>query len=153
LVKFSQHLDFENEQHRRILDAWKWNEMSEHEQSLKKIEAGQYPRGDAARMIERLDLYFFYLQSRETHEAAISHMLEMWMYGASDHFYDLYFDRAPWQLRRLASLAMAIGRPWGKDPNFCFGKEHYDELFELWKEATVAVDQQFSGRDVHWGEW
>lgn len=153
LVKFSQHLGYGETYHSAITAGWRWLEMTPEEKQQKIQESEEYPRGDAAGFMQSLGVAEIYTEAvSNTPEHAISRMLEMWMYAAADHFYELD-DKAPQALKDLASLALRMGRPWGGDIGKVWGKEDYDRIFDLWKEATLQVEAQLGVRDAAWGEW
>jgi hypothetical protein len=81
-------------------------------------------------------------------EDGFSRAVEMWMNGASDHFYDLD-EKAPPTLQKLARLALEIGHGF-KDQTYT--QATVDEIFQLWQEACMEVDKML-GVTADWGEW
>lgn len=82
-------------------------------------------------------------------QRALSREIEMWMNGASDHFYDLDRERAPQALCDLADFTLDIGHGF---KNTQWTKADWYRVHELWREACIAVDRQL-GTEPDWGEY
>lgn len=75
--------------------------------------------------------------------------LELWMNGASDHFYDLDRQRAPKSLIQLADLTLEIGHGFtGKN----YTEKDYQQILKLWKKSCIAIDKKLN-TNPDWGRW
>lgn len=144
LAKFSEHLW--NHFYERVQNAIRWQEMSVADRIERENEAARFPRGDAARFISNVKSAFSGI--RDSPEQDISMQIEMWMNGASDHFYDLD-EKAPPALRELAELSLRIGHGFTGET---WTKETVTRIRELWEQACLEVDAML-GVEAEWGQW
>lgn len=135
LAKFSEHL--RDSQYQRILTRNWWAELDEEKRQQQRAEAARYPIGDAARRL---------LDVRDDFD--LSGSIELWMNGASDHFYDLA-PNAPDPLKELAALTLRIGHGFTGE-TWTMG--HVERIRELWQASCLAVDAML-GVEADWGSW
>lgn len=145
LAKFSEHLW--NDMYERVCNLVWWEELPEEKREQQRQEARKFPRGDAARRM--LTVESFGLFAERSHAENLSRAIEMWMNGASDHFYDLDRERSPDCLVALADLALRIGhgftdRTWTWDD--------VKLLRELWRKSCIELDRRL-GTEPDWGQW
>lgn len=143
LAKFSEHLW--NDHYERIRHMAWWAALDETKRQQQREEAARFPVGDAARRLAAVH----FLTYQDTPEKALSRQIEMWMNGASDHFYDLDKERAPEPLRELGSLALRIGHGFTGET---WTMEHVERIRDLWKQSCLALDERL-GTKPDWGQW
>lgn len=156
LVKFSEHLAggatvFDE---RQIWEYANWLEMTDDEREAKKREAVVYPLGDASELVKKMRSIENVYEKNGGPIGAISRLIEMWMNGASDHFYDLDRSKAPESLIELADLTLEIGHGFGLGPQgrTSWTMEDVKRIRELWKKSCIAVDEML-GTKPEWGDW
>lgn len=145
LVKFMEHMGghwFE-----RVRDAHYWMGLTPSEREVRIAESEQFPNGDTAKRIANAQSVFL---MREPMPKAISHAIELWMNGASDHFYDLDKRNCPEPLKELATMALEIGHGF-TNRTWDFEKT-YNELWRLIRESALALDTNH-GVPNDWGQW
>lgn len=149
LAKFSEHLWGGPAFSERTLHAYvRWQEATPERRAAWQQEAARYPTGDAAEFMRQIGVAKVSEVVRGTPERVISHVIEMWMNGASDHFYDLDRERAPQPLVELADLTLTIGHGFTGQT---WTMEHVEWIRELWKDSCMALDQLL-GTHPEWGE-
>lgn len=151
LVKFTEHLGngasvFSEGQIYRYAE---WVEMPREEKNRIMSEAVKYPHGDSATLLREMESIELTKDIWKTPEKHISHLIEMWANGASDHFADLDREKAPACLCELADLTWAMGhgftdRIWTLDD--------LKHMRKLWKESCIALDEML-GTKPDWGQW
>ena len=139
LAKFSEHLS--NDWARRIARFQWWSELDDAQRDRKRVEATKYPRGDIARWL--LDVEIGNIME------GLSHLIELWANGASDHFYELD-DRAPAPLKELAAFTLKIGHGFSGEE---WTWDDWQTIWRLWEESCLAVDRQLGVEEPDWGEW
>jgi hypothetical protein len=144
LAKFSEHLhEHGTFSERTIREFARWTPK---EKARCQQEAAGYPHGDSAAKLRRMRVAE--VMGDGDSAAALSSMIEMWMNGASDHFYDLD-PAAPAPLRELADLTLRIGHGFTGER---WTIETADRIRSLWQEACLEVDRRL-GVDPDWGEF
>lgn len=146
LAKFSEHLGDSGIYSERMIN--EFAEWTPEKQAHCETEAARYPHGDAAQKLARMSVAT--LSSGDQDRAAtLSHMIEMWMNAASDHFYDLD-ESAPAPLKELAELTLEIGHGFtGKR----WTLHHVKKIRDLWELSCIAVDERLGVKDADWGSW
>ena len=130
------------------MDIREYDRWTEAEAARRAEEAQRFPMGDSAAKLARMALFESHGE-RTGKERAIAMAIEMWMNGASDHFYDLDRERAPAVLCELADLTLKIGHGFSDET---WTIETVDRIRELWRESCLAVDRQL-GTEPDWGSW
>lgn len=144
LAKFSEHLW--NDHVDRIRDAERWSKMDADAKARERGEAAAYPSGDAAKRMMNVEMAEHVYDGADK---AISRLIEMWMNGASDHFYDLDREKAPPTLIELADLTLRIGHGFTGET---WTMDHFQEIRDLWRRACLEVDALLNVK-ADWGEW
>lgn len=146
LVKFSEHLSnfWESQVHHAI----RWTKMTDAQKQQESAEAIRHPYGDAANRMNDVKIVLGGLPDY-TDERKISHYIELWMNGASDHFYDLDREKAPPSLIKLADLCLTIGHGFTGD---IWTENDLKMIRHLWKQSCIEVDKML-GTKPDWGQW
>jgi hypothetical protein len=141
LAKFSEHLNdrwYEWAKH-----AAQWSLLSKADREHHLEEAKKFQHGDSARLVSSVALYL------DTADFGLSHNIEMWMNGASDHFYDLDRTKAPKPLCELAALCLRIGHGFTGEK---WDWKTVEKILQLWQDSCLAVDKKL-GVESDWGQW
>src|SRR5262252_964423 len=133
LCKFSEHLVEHGPFSERMIR--EYADWTPEQRQRDMVEAGTHRFGDSAQRLARM-------ASAEAMGGGdkvrgISRMIEMWMNGASDHFYELD-EMAPPALRQLGSLCLEIGHGY---TDRTWTLEHVREIRRLWQLACLEVDR------------
>lgn len=147
LVKFMEHMN--NSWAHRVADAYRWSLMTPQARAVMEREAERFPHGNYARLVANVRSVFISGENRMARD--ISHAIEMWMNGASDHFYGLDRSRnCPDPLIELAHFTLAIGH--GFTDNVWDYEKVVEKINRLVQESALALDES-----LHvvgdWGEW
>ena len=98
-----------------------------------------------------------YIKIYKTEENVLSHLIQMWANGATDHLYDITVPKK-WQetelgtkIRLLQKLGLEIGHGFtGKT----YRIEHLNRLHQLTREIALLIDQSIGLKQIaDLGEW
>ncbi len=146
LAKFSEHLHEHGPYSENVIREYaRWDDDA---RERAEAEALRFPRGDAVQKLRRMAAMEVGAKYGGR-DSAISRAIQMWMNGASDHFYDLDRDRAPAPLIELADLTLDIGHGF---TGATWTIATVDRVRDLWRQSCLAVDRAL-GTEPDWGEW
>lgn len=149
LAKFSEHLWGGGGAYTEeiIHDFNRYVEMPERRRDKEREEAAQYPSGSSAAFLRNVDIAG--LGEGMTPERTLSHLVEIWLNGASDHFYELDRELAPDPLVQLADLTLEAGHGF---TDKVWGMDTVQKIRDLWRDSCLELDEKL-GAEPDWGNW
>lgn len=145
LVKFGEH--FHGWQSENVYAGLNWLNSNDTFKQKVMEEMENHPSGDYTR---RFRSFLLTMDIYGGPEGALSNAIEMWAYGAGDHFMDLD-ESAPESMKLLASTVFGMGRNFIGD-KMMWGEEHWQIVKNLYEQAALDLDARL-GVETDWGQW
>jgi hypothetical protein len=149
LIKFAEHL--EDDRAQKIRNIWFWhNKLKEDDDDLKHYDIHLQRDVELFKKIE--------LVVHKNFKKAFSSVVHMWIYGASDHLYDIEVpSRIGTKLGKkiilLRHFGLELGHGKGLMGNRLCTIKDYERIVKMVKEIALLIDKDIFKLKADWGKW